>query len=55
MKLLQIRLLFKNLTKLFRLQFVFDFCRDGIRSRKDLETIGVEHLLHYFLDKQGKA
>jgi len=36
-------------------QFVFDFCRDGIRSRKDLETIGVEHLLHYFLDKQGKA
>ena len=36
-------------------QFTFDFCRDGIRSRKDLQTIGVEHLLHYFLNKQGKA
>jgi arsenite-transporting ATPase len=36
-------------------QFAFDFCRDGIRSRKDLQTIGVEHLLHYFLNKQGKA
>lgn len=35
-------------------QFVYDFSREGIRSRNDLATIGAESLVRYFTEKGKK-